>query len=96
MPAMTGGWASIGPYELQPTEQLGLDVIGLLIRDGRRACGLSQRGLAARVGLNQSTISRLETGQLRGLRLKTLARIFGILHDPLLGEKRRSRSRWAA
>jgi transcriptional regulator with XRE-family HTH domain len=92
---MSPGWESIGPYELDPTRQLGLSTLGLLVRQWRRACGLSQRQLAARAGINQSTISRLETGQLRSLRLATLAMVIGVLHDPLLGEHVRSRSRWA-
>lgn len=61
----------------------GLAAIGESMLDGRLGVGLSQRQLAWRVGLSQSTISRLETGSLRGLRLKNLALIIGALRlDP--------------
>ncbi len=92
---MSPGWESIAPYELDPIRRLGMTTLGLLVGQWRRACGLSQRQLAAKVGLNQSTISRLETGQLRSLRLATLAMVIGVLHDLLIGEPVRSRSRWA-
>jgi transcriptional regulator with XRE-family HTH domain len=46
----------------------------------RIAAGLTQRQLGYRVGLNQSTLSRLETGQLRAMRMVTLARIIGTLN----------------
>src|SRR5215210_5990817 len=34
-----------------------------LVRRARRAADLSQRGLAARLGVSQSTVARWETGQ---------------------------------
>ena len=49
---------------------------GVLVRRWRVAHGLSQRRLADKVGLNQSSISRLERGQLPGL---TLWRLMPIL-----------------
>jgi transcriptional regulator with XRE-family HTH domain len=51
----------------------------------RLSAGLSQRQLAWLIGVNQSTISRLENGRLRYLRFQRLAEVFGILDDPLLG-----------
>ena len=89
------GWERIAPGELSAAERLGLEVLGTLILTWRRACGLSQRKLAALAGVNQSTISRLENGLLGGLRLKTLVRIVGVLHDPSFGQPFRSRSKWA-
>lgn len=57
--------------------------IGDAVRDLRLEAGLSQRQLAWRVGFSQSTISRLETGSLRGLRFMNLALIVGALRlDP--------------
>lgn len=56
-----------------------MELIGSGIRAGRLSLGLSQRQLAARVGLCQSTISRLETGTLRGIRFKGLALIVGVI-----------------
>ena len=92
---MSPGWQTVTAYELDPTRQLGLSTLGLLVRQWRLLTGLSQRQLALKVGLNQSTISRLETGLLRSLRLVTLARIIGVLHDPLLGEPPRRLNRWS-
>lgn len=89
------GWGSIGPYELDPVRQLGLATLGNLVRQWRVSSGLSQRQLAEKTGVSQSTISRLESGALRSLRLVRLALVIGVLHDPYFGETPRSRSRWA-
>lgn len=63
--------------------RVGAVTIGDAVRDLRLEAGLSQRQLAWRVGFAQSTISRLETGSLRGLRFKNLAIIVGALRlDP--------------
>jgi transcriptional regulator with XRE-family HTH domain len=43
-------------------------VLGDSIREARRRAGLSQRALAARSGLDQSVISRLENGKMPNLR----------------------------
>ena len=64
------------------SEKLGLDIIAKAIRGRRVASGLTQRQLGWRAGLNQSTISRLETGRLRTMRMVTLARIIGVLRLP--------------
>ena len=58
----------------------GRQVIGAGIRAARLALGLTQRQLGHRALLSQSAISRLETGRLQGLRLRTLARVVGVLH----------------
>jgi transcriptional regulator with XRE-family HTH domain len=58
---------------------LGLAIIGDGIRAGRLRSHLTQRQLAWLVSLSQSAISRLETGTIQGLRLRTLARIVGQL-----------------
>ena len=60
-------------------EAYGRRVIGDGVRRARLRQRLSQRQLGWRVGLNQSTISRLETGQLRTMRMVTLARVIGVL-----------------
>ena len=54
---------------------LGMVIIGDGIRTGRLLSRMTQRDLAWRVRLSQSAISRLETGTIQGLRLRTLARI---------------------
>jgi len=75
------GWS--GLRELDEIESMGMRIIGIGVRRGRLARGLSQRQLAWRAGVSQSLISRLENGRLRGLRLRTLARIVGVLRiDP--------------
>ena len=63
----------------QPTEVAGLRIIGQAVLRVRLAAGLTQRQLAFRAGLNQSTISRLERGELHAMRLVTLARIVAVL-----------------
>ncbi len=68
-----------GQMDDELAEAFGLRVIGTGVRQARLAQGLSQRQLGWRVGLNQSTISRLETGRLRTMLMVTLARIKGVL-----------------
>lgn len=61
----------------------GMTVIGELVRTNRLGLGLSQRQLAWRASMSQSTISRLESGTLRGMRLPRLALLIGVLRlDP--------------
>src|SRR5688500_12452480 len=50
-------------------EQQGLAIIGNAVRRRRVASGTSQRQLGFWAGINQSTVSRLETGRLRTMRL---------------------------
>ena len=55
---------------------------GEIVRRWRRNNGMSQRRLAIKAGLNQSSISRLEHGHLPGLQLYravTLLRIIGLM-----------------
>lgn len=69
-------WGTIDPDD---DAALGRAVIGAGVRAGRLALAMTQRQLAWRIGVSQSFISRLETGTLHGLRLRTLARIVGVL-----------------
>jgi DNA-binding XRE family transcriptional regulator len=66
-----------GTEDNELAEEYGLRIIGLGVRRGRLRHGMTQRQLGWRVGLHQSTISRLETGVLRTMRMITLARIIG-------------------
>ena len=66
-----------GTDDRELAEQYGLRLIGRGVRLARLKAGLSQRQLGWRCGLNQSTISRLETGRLRTMRMVTLARVMG-------------------
>jgi transcriptional regulator with XRE-family HTH domain len=50
-------------------------MFGAALRDARNGAGLSQRSLAHIAWLNQSTISRVESGTVGGLRYETLMRL---------------------
>jgi transcriptional regulator with XRE-family HTH domain len=56
-----------------------LQLIGRQVRDSRHALGWSQRELARRVHLSQSTISRVEHGRNRTLKLSRFARLVVVL-----------------
>ena len=73
--------------------RVGLRVIGDIVRDARLRRNLTQRQLAWQALLTQSTISRLETGHLRGMRLRTLAAIIGVLR---MNPKGRMSASWQA
>jgi transcriptional regulator with XRE-family HTH domain len=63
----------------------GMAELGASVRAARVTRGISQAQLGSRVGLSQATISRLETGSLRGLKLRKLAAIAGVIRfAPLL------------
>jgi transcriptional regulator with XRE-family HTH domain len=68
---------------LDPLSEEALREFGNVLRTLRAQRGLSQRALAARSGLSQSTISRLETGIARGVRIRVLARMLAGLERPL-------------
>jgi transcriptional regulator with XRE-family HTH domain len=57
----------------------GIRQLGEIVRNARRDAGASQRTLARVVGVNQSVISRLETGKLEGLKLRHLGAIIAVL-----------------
>jgi transcriptional regulator with XRE-family HTH domain len=73
--------------------RVGLLVIGGIVRDARLRRNLTQRQLAWQALLTQSTISRLETGRLQGMRLRTLAAIIGVLR---MNPKGRASDGWKA
>jgi transcriptional regulator with XRE-family HTH domain len=64
---------SFGPID-EPTAE-ALRVLGRILYELRRQRGLSQRALAARCGLSQATISRLENGLAPGVRIAWIARL---------------------
>jgi transcriptional regulator with XRE-family HTH domain len=66
-------WVTI--REPDPDVQRGLLIIGQAVLRSRLGSSMTQRQLAFHVGLNQSTISRLERGQLRAMRFTSLARL---------------------
>ena len=63
--------------------EIGYELLAEWIRQARVAVGYSQAGLARAAGVSQSTISRLETGKLQGIRLPRLVVIFVLLQDGL-------------
>ena len=63
-------------------EQIGRSTIGRAVRQFRLANGWSQRQLGWLVGVHQSTIARLESGTLSGMRFSNFARILGQLSVP--------------
>jgi transcriptional regulator with XRE-family HTH domain len=65
--------------DLNAAERHGAKLLGAGIRGARLRRGLSQQQLAWHVGLSQSMISRVETGHLRGIRFRMLARVAGAL-----------------
>lgn len=67
------------PRDPELIQELGVKAIGDNLLTARLRLGLSQRQLGWRVGLAQSTISRLENGRLRGISFKNLAAIVGVL-----------------
>ena len=68
---------------------LGLEIIGRGVLRARIDASLTQRRLEDLSGVDQSTISRLENGNLSGLRLRRLAAIVGTLNGfPLIDDRR--------
>jgi transcriptional regulator with XRE-family HTH domain len=62
-----------------PEIQHGLEVIGAVVRSGRKDRRWTQFALERASGVDQSVISRLENGRLTSLRLIRLAAIFAAL-----------------
>jgi DNA-binding Xre family transcriptional regulator len=65
--------------DTENAERLGLYTIAEGIRTRRLLYRLTQRQLAWRTGVDQSTISRLENARISTMKLSTLARIIGTL-----------------
>ncbi|HEU0235080.1 MAG TPA: helix-turn-helix domain-containing protein [Candidatus Limnocylindrales bacterium] len=66
-----------------PIVHFGMEVLGSSIRRARRARGWSQAKLASSAQLSPSTISKLESGTLQGMRLYTLARVIAALNSEI-------------
>jgi predicted transcriptional regulator len=67
---------------------LGLEIIGRGIRRARLNLRLTQGGLERWSGVDQSTISRLENGNLRGLRLRRFAALAAALNGfPIVDDR---------
>jgi transcriptional regulator with XRE-family HTH domain len=61
---------------------LGRKTMGAAVRRARLRHGWSQRQLGWIVGYDQTTISRLETAKLKGMRFRMLMRLIGMLSCP--------------
>ncbi len=72
-------WESFGMQDADVRTARGYARIGRLVRRRRERIGLSQRDLQRLSGIDQSVISRLATGRLRGLRFSRLARLVDAL-----------------
>ncbi len=64
---------AIGQIDAETRE--AMQVLGGVLRQLRTERGLSQRALARRCGLSQSTLSRLESGLAQGVRVAWIARL---------------------
>jgi predicted transcriptional regulator len=69
--------------------EIDMSMAGRMLRHARRRAGLTQRQLAATVGIPQETIARIEAGRVDP-RVGTLDRLlegcgFGLEHLPRLG-----------
>jgi len=80
--SIVGTWTEVITEELQ----FGLELIGQWIYDRRRETRMSQARLGELAAVDQSTISRLENGKLRSLRLIRLAAIVAALNGMPRGE----------
>ena len=71
----------VGPkgVPLLPRQARGLRLLGVQLRAARLGRGWSQRGLERASGVDQTTISRLENGQLRSLRLPRIGDLMAAL-----------------
>lgn len=72
-------WESFHLQDADVRTARGYARIGRLVRRRRDLVGVSQRQLQLLSGIDQSVISRHETGQLRGLRFSRLARLVDAL-----------------
>lgn len=81
---MSDSWERIRPAEVDPVVELGMQQLGSWVKSSRRVTGMTQQHVENLTGIDQTTLSRLENGRLRSLRLMRLARLIGTLHDPRL------------
>jgi transcriptional regulator with XRE-family HTH domain len=83
-------WPSFEASSVDARTARGFALIGESVRCRRRRLGISQRQLEQLCGIDQSVISRLESGRLTGLRWSRFARLVEAMGglgagDPLPG-----------
>jgi predicted transcriptional regulator len=74
-------WESFAVREMDPLTMLGFELVGDLVRRRRQRFAISQRQLEHLSGVDQTVISRLENGKLRGLRWSRFADLVGALGE---------------
>ncbi len=72
-------WDSFDPAGADAGAREGFRLIGRLFQRRRHRLGMTQATLELVSGVDQTVISRLETGQLRGIRWSRLAKIVAAL-----------------
>lgn len=60
-----------------------LSKLGQELKDARRNAGLSQQEVSDRTGVDRSTVSKLESGQLPEIGFTKLERLFGLFAQEL-------------
>lgn len=58
-------------------------IVGRRVRALRERAGMSQRGLAARAGVDKTTVQALEMGRAPGMNIHTLAALARTLQVPI-------------
>ncbi len=92
-------WETIDIANAEPLHVLGMEWIGRKLRRRRNRLGLTQRQLEALADVDQTVISRMENGRVRGIRFGRFARLVGAMggldeSDPIppwLGSRSRRR-----
>ena len=72
-------WDAFDIDRAEPLSKVGFTMIGQMVRRRRLWLGLTQRELEMVADLDQTIISRLENGRLRGLTFSRLAWLVGAM-----------------
>jgi transcriptional regulator with XRE-family HTH domain len=72
-------WDSFDVGRADPGAVDGFKLLGRSFARRRRRLGMTQQTLELASGVDQTVISRLETGRLRGIRWSRLAKIVAVL-----------------
>jgi transcriptional regulator with XRE-family HTH domain len=73
------GWESFDIDQAEPMVVVGTRLLGAMVKRRRVRFGISQRQLARLARFDQSVISRLENGLLRGIRYRRFAILVALL-----------------
>jgi Helix-turn-helix domain len=77
-------WSVAARERWKPEVQRGWVILGAMVKRRRIELGWSQRQTELFTGVDQSAISRLETGKLSGMRMSKFARLVAAMNglDP--------------